>query len=208
MATVLIVDDHPAICFALKVLLEKETALQVVTSSGERLLPLVRELEPDLVVLDIELHNGDGMAALPRIKHAFPAIRVLMLTAQPAPLYALRAQQAGADGFVSKHTPLTAVVSLCQLILDGYQCFPETVLNALHHSAKGSDAASVLARLSDREMAVLRQLRLGKSNKEIADMLALSNKTISTYKTRMLEKSGTDNLDALFSLMDAEGESS
>ncbi len=201
MYRVLIVDDHPAIGFALKVLLEKEAEFNVFTSVGDRLLPQIREINPDIVILDIELGNGDGMSALPRIKQLNPNIRVLMLTAQPAPLYAQRASQAGADGFVSKQMPLTAVVSLCQLLLAGYQCFPASVQQ---HRVAEADASTILAKFSDRELTVLRQFRAGKSNKDIADALMLSNKTISTYKARMLEKSGLADIEALLGLLDAE----
>lgn len=208
MFTILIVDDHPAICFALKVLLEKETDFTVVASNGERLLSQVRELKPDLVILDIDLTCGDGMSALPRIKQNHPDTRVLMLTAQPAQLYAQRACQSGADGFINKQLPLSTVVSLCQLIHAGYQCFPASVLNTLRNAPTEQDAQSALARFSDRELTVLRQLRAGKSNKEIADMLALSNKTISTYKMRMLEKSGAEHIEALYALLDEQSQQS
>lgn len=201
MYTVLIIDDHPAIGFALKILLEKESEFCVVTSSGDRLLSQIRELDPDVVILDIELYNSDGLAALPRIKQISPHTRVLMLTAQPAALYAQRAREAGADGFVGKLVPLNTVVSLCQLMLAGYQCFPSSVYQTRFDSR---DTQALLARFSDRELTVLRQLRAGKSNKEIAAALTLSNKTISTYKARLLEKSGVDNIEVLYDLLNHE----
>lgn len=206
MFTILIVDDHPAICFALKVLLEKEADFTVVASNGERLLPQVRDLKPDLVILDIDLTCGDGMSALPRIKQNHPDTRVLMLTAQSAHLYAQRACESGADGFINKQLPLSTVVSLCQLLRAGYQCFPASVLSTLRQATRDQDGQSLLARFSDRELTVLRQLRTGKSNKEIADMLSLSNKTISTYKMRMLEKSGAEHIETLYGLLDEQSQ--
>ena len=195
MFTIMIADDHPAICFALTVLLEKEGTFKVLTSSGDRLLQQIRDVAPDLLVLDIELSNSDGMMILPRVKQMHPECKVLMLTGQPAHLYATRALQNGADGFIGKQTPLTAVVSLCHLLLEGYQCFPGTALQ--HHASRQEDAP-LLNRLSDREMAVLRLMKAGKSLKEIAEMLMVSHKTISTYKARMLEKSGCPTLETLF----------
>ncbi|WP_312241219.1 response regulator transcription factor [Pantoea sp.] len=202
MPALLIVDDHPAICFALKVLLEEETTFQPVTCGGERLLPLIRECRPEIVILDIELNGCDGMDMLPRIKQLDPAIKVLVMTSQPEQLYAARAFQAGAEGFVNKQTALSAIVSLCQLLAEGYRCFPACAFEAAKHLAADCAPESPLARLSDREMAVLRYLKQGQSHQAIASLLCISAKTVSTYKTRMLEKSGGLTLEALFDLLE------
>ena len=102
MIKILLVDDHPAICFALKVLLEKNPDFIVTTSSGENLLALLHREQPSLLILDLELKNADGLDLLPRIKHHFPALRVLVYTNQPAGIYALRTLKAGASGFINK----------------------------------------------------------------------------------------------------------
>lgn len=205
MTSVLIVDDHPAIGFALKVLLEKTAAFTVSLSGGENLLAQLHQRPPQLMILDLELRHADGLDLLPRIRQHFPDMRVLIFTSQPAGIYALRTFQAGASGFISKSLPLEHIAPLCQLIAAGYQCFPEGTLTRAAAVAESREAPdALLARLSDREMAVLHFLRQGRSNKEIADSLALSNKTISTYKARMLQKCGCDDLSQLIALLRTE----
>lgn len=206
MVSIMIADDHPAICFALKVILEKEAKYAVTISNGENLLAQIHQYRPQLLILDLELNHADGLDLLPRVKQHFPALRVLIFTSQPAGLYARRSLQAGASGFINKSTSLEHVAPLCQLIAEGYQCFPDGVLNraGLVQEQQG-DPHALLTLLSDREMAVLNFLKQGKSNMEIAGLLSLSNKTISTYKTRMLQKCGCDDISQLIEMIAAEG---
>ncbi|MEM6160468.1 response regulator transcription factor [Erwinia sp. P6884] len=202
MISVLLVDDHPAICFALKVLLEKQGDIVVSTSSGENLLAQLHQQRPELLILDLELKHADGLDLLPRIKQHFPDLKILIFTSQPAGIYALRTLQAGAQGFVNKNMPMENIDPLCRLIMAGYQCFPEnTLFRAAIVSEKHDAPGTLLSRFSDREIAVLNYLKQGKSNKEIADLLMLSNKTISTYKARMLQKCGCDDLGQLIALV-------
>ncbi|MFD1804657.1 response regulator [Mixta tenebrionis] len=200
MPSILIVDDHPAICFALKASLEVEEDLTVTTTTdGGKVMFLIRELKPDLIILDISLLKLDGLDLLARIKHYRPTIRVLILTGLPAEVYAPRSLKAGADGFLSKQHLLTAISAVVRLLLDGYSCFPSGSFIAENAPCASAEAESsrLLARMSDRELTVLRYLAEGKSNKEIGELLQLSNKTISTYKARLLEKSGTESLAEL-----------
>lgn len=202
MPLALIVDDHPAICFALKAMLEKDGLFEVESAGdGIRAMAVVKEKAPDLLVLDISLARMDGMEILTRVKQYNPAIKVLILTGQPAEIYAPRTLRAGADGFLSKDYDLARIAPICQQILDGYCCFPAFCLKALSCDTGGDDQHNLLNKLSDREMAVLRYLLEGKTNKEIADLLLLSNKTISTYKTRLFEKTGTNDINKLKELL-------
>ncbi|WP_116342140.1 response regulator transcription factor [Enterobacter cloacae] len=202
MTKILLVDDHPAICFALKVLLDKNPAFTVTTSSGENLLALLHRELPSLLILDLELKNADGLDLLPRIRHHFPALRVLVYTNQPAAVYAPRTLQAGASGFINKSLALERIEPVCQLLLDGYYCFPEGMFASMaEKSVEKHEAQTLLARFSDRDLAVLNYLKQGESNKEVADRLALSNKTISTYKARMMKKSGVEQFEQLFDLI-------
>ncbi|QGU87139.1 response regulator transcription factor [Erwinia sorbitola] len=207
MISILLVDDHPAICFALKVLLEKQGDMVVTTSSGEKLLAQLHQQRPELLILDLELRHADGLDLLPRIKQHFPNLKILVFTSQPAGIFALRTLQAGAQGFINKNMPLENVEPLCRLIMAGYQCFPEGTLYKTAMVSEKSDAPeTLLGRFSDREIVVLNYLKQGRSNKEIADLLMLSNKTISTYKVRMLQKCGCDNLNQLIALIFGEGD--
>ncbi|EIE0340243.1 response regulator transcription factor [Salmonella enterica] len=207
MATILLVDDHPAICFAVKVAFEKQTNFHVTTSNGERLLQQIHRDNPDLLLLDLELNGSDGLDRLPRIKQHFPTLKILIYTNQPAAHYARRTLLAGADGFVNKSLDLDDLMSSCGLILAGYHCFPKEVMETLLNSERQPQSAdSLLSRLSDRELTVLHYLKRGKTNKQIADSLLLSNKTISTYKIRMIKKCGVERIEQLYDLLDGESE--
>lgn len=196
MPKVLVVDDHPAICFAAKAVLEKEENFEVVTSHGGQLLNQIRQHAPQLLILDIALDNEDGLLLLPRIRQHHPECKILIHSGLATHLYAERALRAGADGFVSKQTSLQDLLPACVLILEGYVVFPAQSFT-LPHTGKPCDTQAFLTSLSNRELVVLRLLQEGKTNKTIAEQLALSHKTVSTYKARILEKSAASSLDQL-----------
>lgn len=202
MASILLVDDHPAICFALKITLEKNSVFTVNTSNGSKLIQQIHKDKPDLLLLDLELNGMDGLDVLPRIRQHFPHLKILIFTNQPAQIYAFRTLQAGANGFINKNITLDSLNALCYLILEGYHCFPDEVMNAIQSGFRSpASPVDVLSALSDRELMVLHYLKRGKTNKQIADSLQLSNKTISTYKARMFKKCGVESLDPLFALI-------
>lgn len=186
---VLIVDDHPVILMAVAILLERagyEVCAQ--TDNGIDALRLTRELAPDVVVLDIGIPRLDGLEVIRRLNGLDNPPRVLVLTSQSAEAFAMRCMQAGAAGFASKQDELGKLVDTIKGVLSGYTCFPHMVLNSLRKGKQPADESELLQRLSDREMMVLQQLSRGLTNKQIADGMLLSNKTISTYKTRLLQK--------------------
>lgn len=188
MTEILVVDDHPAICFALKVILSKNAEFHVSTASdGIIAMSVLKERSPALVILDIALARMDGLEILQRMRGHDNAVKVLVLSGQNSELYAERAFRAGAKGFLSKDEDLSHLPVVCNLLLAGYSCFPDFFLARLATQPQ-NQPRTPLEKLSDREMTVLRYLAEGQTNKEIATRLLLSNKTISTYKTRLLEK--------------------
>lgn len=188
MTNIIVVDDHPAICFALKAILGKNPDFHIFTANdGVTAMALVREHVPDLVILDIALTKMDGLEILQRMRRHDSTVKVLILSGQNSELYADRVCRAGANGYLSKNEDLSHLPTLCNLILAGYSCFPTFILTRLMASAQPA-GDSPLEKLSDREITVLRYLAAGLTNKEIATRLLLSNKTISTYKMRLLQK--------------------
>ncbi|HGN1706952.1 TPA: response regulator [Providencia rettgeri] len=199
MFSILLVDDHPAICFALKLLIEKTGKFEVKTSDGNDLIYNIDVSKYDLVILDLELKHCNGLDILPRIKARAPYLKILIFSSQPAELYALRTFRAGADGFISKETDLENIISICQLLLDGYQCFPAFILNKIQENVNPD--VNILEKLSDRELTVLQALSNGQSNKEISNLLNVSPKTITTYKMRIMKKCGVSNIDSVIDLL-------
>lgn len=202
MTDILVVDDHPAICFALKAILSNIPEFHVSTASdGIAALALVHKKSPQLVILDIALAKTDGLEILHRIHHHDDKIKVLMLSGQNSELYAERACRAGAMGYLSKDEDLSYLPTVCNLMLAGYSFFPAFLMSRLAVPPQ-NDTRTPLEKLSDRELTVLRYLAAGLTNKEIATRLSLSNKTISTYKTRLQQKLNVSHIADMQKFLD------
>ncbi|MDP5562588.1 response regulator transcription factor, partial [Pseudomonas aeruginosa] len=194
MSRILIVDDHPVIRMAMKMLLEAE-GHQIVgdTDNGVDAISLGRELKPDLVILDIGIPRLDGLEVISRLMVLALPLKILVLTGQSASLFALRSMQAGAAGFVCKQGGLAELVTAVNAVASGYSYFPSSAMRPVQQGAY-SDDVELLGRLSDREVSVLQYLSQGYSNKQISEQMFISNKTVSTYKARLLLKLNAGSL--------------
>ncbi|MCI0912935.1 MULTISPECIES: response regulator transcription factor [Pseudomonas] len=206
MNKVLIVDDHPVIRLAVRMLMERHGYDVVAeTDNGVAALQLTREYLPDIVVLDIGIPKLDGLEVIARMASASPGSRVLVLTSQAPGHFSMRCMQAGASGYVCKQQELTELLSAIKAVLSGYSYFPNQALHKSRGRVGGGSETEMVDRLSAREMMVLQQLARGRSNKEIADSMFLSNKTVSTYKTRLLLKLNAHSLVDLIELARRHG---
>lgn len=190
MKSIVIIDDHPAIRMAIRALLSQNAQLQVVHEAGssQDALEFLRKNTVDLIILDIEMPRIDGFSLLKRIRDEQIDTKVLFLSAKDELVYASRAIEAGGNGFISKNEDMQEIYHAVKTILSGYSFFPNAAIAALHSAAPPLSTTKKIATLSDRELAVMRYLVRGHSNKHIAEQLFISNKTVSTYKTRILEK--------------------
>ncbi|MDF3932689.1 response regulator transcription factor [Pseudomonas citronellolis] len=188
---VVLVEDHPAMRLAIRSLLAQDPQFEIVGEAPDGLagLNLVRQERPDLVILDLNLPGLDGMDLLARVHIFDENIRLLVLSSQDERLYANRVEAAGGHGFVSKNKDTAAILNAARMLVSGYRCFPERPLGSA-----GQAGDDPVAALTPRELVVLRSLVRGLSNKQIAEELFLSQKTVSTYKTRILEKLQLDSL--------------
>ncbi|HDS1736039.1 response regulator transcription factor [Pseudomonas sp. BP8] len=187
MHSVFIVDDHPVIRLAVRMLLENQSYRIVGESdNGVDAMQMIRDTRPDLVILDIAIPKLDGLEVLSRFQSmAFPA-KVLVLTAQSPELFAVRCMHSGASGYVCKQEDLSELISAIKAVLAGYNYFPS---QALQSDPDNTNSEIHLFRLvNDRELMVLQLFAQGRSNKEIAKGMFLSNKTVSTYKKRLMQK--------------------
>lgn len=194
MNKVLLIDNQPMLRFATRVLLERED-YDVVgeTENGVEGLSMARSLRPDLVILDIAIPKLDGLEVLGRLSAMDANVKLLVLTSLPASFYANRCLQAGATGYLSKQEQAVSLISAVRSVLSGYSLFPSTV-HLPDASQQGECGDSqLLDTLSDRELAVLQNLANGKNNQEIAKQLFISHKTVSTYKSRLMDKLKTRN---------------
>lgn len=184
----MIVDDHPVVIMAMRIMLEQNGyCVTATTDNGVDALKLIREHRPDAVIMDIGIPNLDGLEVINRLNNLAIPSKVLVLTAQPSEYFVTRCIQAGASGFVSKQNDLTEVLGALRTVLSGHSYFPNFTNIEKKTNSQLTEAEN-LAKLSGREMMVLQQLANGLSNGEIANNMLLSNKTISTYKTRLLKK--------------------
>ena len=194
-ASVIIMDEHPIVRMSIEVLLQKNKNIQVKLKSGDshEVLDCIRNHPIDLVILDIEMTGTDGFVLLKRIRNLNKDIKVLFLSSKSEAFYAGRAIRAGANGFVSKRKDLGEIYNAVEMILTGYSFFPPETLSFINHLGSRTGAAVDMP-LSNREVTVLRYLANGLSNKEIADQLLLSNKTISAHKSNIFSKLGVQSI--------------
>ncbi len=194
-ASVIIMDEHPIVRMSIEVLLQKNKNIQVKLKSGDsrEVLDCIRNHPIDLVILDIEMTGTDGFVLLKRIRNLNKDIKILFLSSKSEAFYAGRAIRAGANGFVSKRKDLGEIYNAVEMILTGYSFFPSETLSFINHIGSRTGAAVDMP-LSNREVTVLRYLANGLSNKEIADQLLLSNKTISAHKSNIFSKLGVQSI--------------
>jgi two-component system response regulator EvgA len=189
MNSVFIIDDHPVIRLAIRMLLENEN-YEIVgeTDNGVDAMQMVRECMPDLIILDISIPKLDGLEVLARFNAMNLPSKILVLTAQAPSLFAIRCMQSGAAGYVCKQEDLSELVSSVKAVLSGYNYFPSQALGG--STAKDGDPNELerFKLVNDRELMVLQLFAQGRTNKEIAKGMFLSNKTVSTYKTRLMHK--------------------
>jgi two-component system invasion response regulator UvrY len=191
MRRILVADDHAVVRNGVKKLFEdqpEETTFGEA-ATAEEVLTLVREENWDLAVLDISLGGGrNGLDALKKIREIRPRLRVLILTMHAEEQYARRAFKAGAAGYITKDSSRAELLEAINKVIEGGKYVSSALAEKLIGDLqRGSDRPPHEA-LSDREFEVLRLIASGKTVREIADLLSLSDKTISTYRARLLEK--------------------
>lgn len=192
---VLIVDDHPVFRHGISALINAEADLVVCgeASSSPSALDAMRNLDPDVALLDISLPGTNGIELIKLMKAEHPKLPLLMLSMHDESLYALRALKAGALGYVMKAEALTHVLDALRKVLKGEiyvspRLSERLIFQAIQSADGGS--GSPVDRLSDRELEVLELLGRGFGTKEIASELHLSVKTIETHRAHIKEKLG------------------
>ena len=201
MSKVFIVDDHPVIRLAIRMLLEHE-GYEIVgeTDNGVDAMQMIRECVPDLIILDISIPKLDGLEVLARFNAMNSTLKTLVLTAQSPTLFAMRCMQSGASGYVCKQEELSELVSAVKAVFSGYNYFPSQALTPERSDDTDDTEIELFKLVNDRELMVLQLFAQGKTNKEIAKGMFLSNKTVSTYKKRLMQKLKANSLVDLIEL--------
>ena len=189
MIRVMLADDHQLVREGIKQLLGAASDIQVAAEAGngDDALAQVRAAEFDVVVLDMSMPGLSGIDLVKRIRLEKPKQKILVLSMHGEQQYAARALKAGASGYLTKDSASSQLVGAIRKIAAGGVHITEAVAAHLVAAPAAQDAAPHTL-LSDREFEVFRQLVDGKGITEIADRLNLSVKTVSTHKTRILQK--------------------
>jgi len=194
LGTFLIVDDHPAIRMAVRIILSNAGhEVCAEADNGVDAVHLSKKLAPDFVVLDIGIPRLDGLEVVERIKNNDINQKVIILSSHDGAHIMTRAFQAGADGFISKMEDLKLLIDVIKSCMNGEKYFTRQVSLDGHYGVE-LNRKDVLSVLSNRETSVLMALCKGMSNKEIAKDMLLSEKTISTYKVRIMHKLNVENM--------------
>jgi DNA-binding NarL/FixJ family response regulator len=189
MIRILIADDHAIVRAGLKQLVAEHPTYRVdaEAETGPEALHILRSQPIDMVLLDISMPGRGGLEVLTEIKKEFPRLPVLILSMHPEEQYALRALKGGASGYITKDRAPDELISAIKKVAGGgkyiTRSLAEQFLDLL-----GAEEVQPHTTLSDREFQVFRLIASGKTAGEIAKELSLSVKTISTYRSRILEK--------------------
>ena len=197
---VLLVDDHSVVRDGLRVLLEAEGDIAVVggAANGLEAVRKVRELHPDVVVMDLAMPELNGTEATAQIHDISPEVEVLVLSMHSTAEHILRAFQAGAQGYVLKESAGPEVVAAVRAVHAGKRYLSQKIAGTVVDDyIRQRRAATPLDTLSRRERQILQLVAEGKSTAEIAKALFLSPKTVDTYRSRMMHKLGIDNFAGL-----------
>ncbi|REE23307.1 MULTISPECIES: response regulator transcription factor [unclassified Paraburkholderia] len=200
MSTILIIDDHPAFRMIIKMQLVQLLGVENVleADNGQTAVEMARIHTPELAILDLDIPRISGLDVIPRLKLVHPPIRLMVLSGQDPATFAPRAMRSGVHGFVGKSQEMKEIMRGVEAVLAGYTVFPVMKHGggiALVDGRGGEEARIGL--LSDKELVILQMLSKGMSNKAIGDALFISDKTVSTYKSRIQEKLGLTSLAGL-----------
>lgn len=197
MKKIVIADHHPVTRKGIACMLKKSKEFSIVgkVNNGDELFKNLEEINPDILIMEIDLPQLNGINVLRSIKTEYPQTRVLIFSTHPEEIYALRSIKSGAAGYVPKTASTKVFLKALKRIAKGGIFLNEELTSTFTSRNVGeSSAISRYKKLSSREIEVLNLLSSGKRNKDIANALDINEKTVSTYKTRLLKKLKVDNL--------------
>ena len=200
MNKVLIADHHPITRKGISSILLAEGNYEIIgyVNDGNDLLNTLTTTEIDILILEIDIPNLNSITALKAIKREFPHIKILVLSCHPEEMYALSAIKYGASGYIAKTASIQRVLNAINQVQRGGIYLNETLSQRLISDGNATQGlAFKYKKLSSREIEVLNLLSNGKRNKEIAAELDINEKTVSTYKMRLLKKLDAQNVAEL-----------
>lgn len=206
MARLILTDDHQLILDGLRSIISNEADLEIIAEAndGASAMQLCLALNPDLILMDIDMPVMNGLEATQQIKRKNPERKIIILTMHDEPALIKRIMEIGADGYLLKNSDQNELVNAIRKVLSGEKYFSEAVLNALssgdaqatEFSIRPTDAV-LMSQLTEREIEILRLISDGLSNKEIGDKLFISHRTVDTHRTNLMKKLDVHNIAGL-----------
>ena len=195
---IVIVDDHPLFRKGLEELIHSDGSFALCGEAGNASegIDVIRQLGPDLAIVDLSLPGANGIELIKNIRAEFPKLPILVLSMHDESLYALRALRSGAEGYVMKHEAMANVIQAIHEVFNGRPYLSpamaaQVITKFSHRNADG--AADPVERLSDRELEILELIGKGNEVRQIAKLLHLSPKTVETHRAHIKEKLGLKN---------------
>ena len=194
-----IVDDHSIVRSGLRQFFDDESDLQVVgeAASGGEAIDLVRKTEMDVLLMDLSMPGQTGIDALAMIRAKAPDLAILILSGYPEEHYALNLIRQGASGYLSKQCEPSEIVTAIRTVAQGRRHITPAVAELLAQQLTRPDEGLPHEQLSEREFQVFVRLAKGETVGDIAEGLSISVKTVSTYRTRIMEKMGLTSNSSL-----------
>lgn len=196
MIKLLVVDKHPIVRKGLELIFDVSQEIKFMGSvgDGESIFDFIQKTPVDVIITEIDLPKLNGITALRRLKKEFPKTKVIIYSEQPESVYAVSALKAGARGYVSKTADILTLKEAIVRVIHGDVFLSNELTKQLALGTKSNKTSPFYKKLSTREVEVLKLLSSGKRNKEIAEELNINEKTVSTYRARLMKKLNVTNL--------------
>jgi len=208
---IVIAEDHTILREGLKSLLSSQPDFKIVGEAGDGLeaIRCVQNHSPDMILLDLSMPKMTGLDAIKEIKRVNADTKIIVLTVHSTEEYILATLQAGADGYVLKDAHSTELLTAIRHVLDGHRYLSPsisgTIIDGLLQGKKGSAIRSAWETLTQREREILKLLGEGYRNKDIADLLCISLKTVEKHRANLMEKLDLHNVASLTALAAEKG---
>lgn len=193
---ILLVDDHPFVRDGVRMRLEATEHIRVAGEAGSvaEALPMAQLLEPDIVITDIRMPGASGIHLAAQFREQFPQVRVLVLSMHEDPEYVRRALSLGAQGYVLKDAPAQCLIEAIDTVHGGGRYFSPGIEHLLEDMLPEPSSGK---RLTPREAGVLQWVSQGRSNKQIAELMGMSVRTVETHRLHLRRKLGIEGQAAL-----------
>jgi DNA-binding NarL/FixJ family response regulator len=196
MIRVLVADHQPIVSYGIRMLFENSTDIKIINtaSTAKQLLEYLKKSNTDIVLMSIDLTDINGITVLRTIKKEFRDVAVIVFSTHPEDIYAISAIKAGASGYLSKSVTTATIKRAILKVYKGGIHVSKELAQTLTFDKNSQGTMNLYKKLSTREVEVLKLISSGKRNNEIAYQLDINEKTVSTYKLRLMKKLNVSNL--------------